>query len=452
MNPDLYLKSETSKRLYAEARKLPIVDYHCHLSPKEIWEDREFENIAQMWLGGDHYKWRLMRAYGIDEEYITGYGEDREKFAKYIECVSNAAGNPLAVWSAMELSLYFGIDLPLIPENTRMIWEKANEAIRAKGMSPRKLIRAANVERIVTTDDPADSLEYHRLLADDASFPVTVVPCFRPDTLLSIRKPGWRDYIGRLSEAAGVPIEDMAGLEQALKNRLDFFQTLGCRFSDLGIEDFPSRKACREEADEAFRLALTGKSLDDSRYYGFLWYLCCFLAGEYRARKITMQLHLAARRNANTELYRKLGADCGGDCAGDPIPQRQLNVLLDEINSSTGLPRTILYTLNPAMYLTMATTAGSFPGVTMGAAWWFNDHKAGIEEQLRICGQVAHLAGFTGMLTDSRSFLSYARHDYFRRIFCNLLGEWVESGELELSAARVLVRRVCYENSRALAE
>jgi len=448
MRKDLYLPTGTAVRLYEAAVKLPIVDYHCHLSPKEIWEDVPFQSIADMWLSGDHYKWRLMRQFGVDERCITGSASGREKFLEYVRCVSLAAGNPLKVWSEMELSLCFGIDTPLNEDTAEEIWEQTNAVISKEALSPRKLMSRFGVEAAVTTDDPADSLEYHALLRENAGPRVT--PGFRPDKLLSLRAPGWREYMASLSARAEVEICGLSSLEEAVRRRLDAFCALGCAFSDVGIEDFPSGSCDGAEADRILRSALSGERVTAGEYRRFLRYMYVFLAGEYRRRGIVMQYHLAVRRNVNTALYQALGADAGGDCVGDVIPQEDLLGLLDEINRTSGLPRTILYTLNPAMYLPLVTAAGSFPGVTLGAAWWFNDHKAGIEEQLRIYAQNLHLAAFSGMLTDSRSFLSYARHDYFRRIFCGLLGEWAEAGELSEEAALVLVRRVCYENSRAL--
>lgn len=450
MNQALYLENEAARRLYGEAARLPVVDYHCHLSPREIYEDREFSNIAQMWLSGDHYKWRLMRAFGIDERFITGDAPDAEKFQKYAECVSLAAGNPLRVWSEMELALYFHIDTPLSGSTAPEIWERANAVIREERLSPRKLIRQANVEWIVTTDDPADSLEFHRLIAADDSFQTKVIPAFRPDKLLNLRAPDWCGYIETLSARAGVEIDSLDSLEQAVRLRLDAFCELGCRLSDVGIEAFPSGRCSREEAAHTFRYAREGGETSEEKYRAFLHYMYVFLAGEYRRRGIAMQYHLAVKRNANSALFRQVGPDAGGDCVGDPIPQGDVVGLLDEIDGACGMPRTILYTLNPSMYLTLATAAGSFRGVTLGAAWWYNDHRAGIEEQLRVYAQVSHLGTFTGMLTDSRSFLSYARHDYFRRIFCNLLGGWIEAGELDGETARELVRRVCYGNSLEL--
>ena len=453
MSPTAFIHNAAGYRLYQTAKKLPIADYHCHLSPREIWEDRPFENPAQLWLAGDHYKWRLRRAFGIQEFFITGGADGLQKFKKYAECLSLAAGSPLYHWTAMELSQYFGIAEPLNAENAEKIWEKAMSVILKEELSPRKLILRSNVVYLATTDDPADSLCYHEKLAEDGSFPVRVAPSFRTDRILSLCDAGYPGYIKKLGEASGVTIQNIETLKQAVIRRLEAFIRCGCAFSDVGIPAFPLMDYDEQAADRTFCRALAGKTVEQSEYRRFLGYMTVFLAGLYRAHEITMQMHLSVIRNANSVLFHSIGADCGGDCMGDPIPQAELTAFLDRINRESGLPHTILYTLNPAAYPALATAAGCFPQVYVGAAWWFNDHKSGIEEQLRICAQNAHLAVFPGMLTDSRSFLSYARHDYFRRIFCNLLGEWIEAGEFpDGAAAEELVRRVCFENSRKLSE
>ncbi len=452
MQQNVFLSSAAGQRLYEAVRDLPIVDYHCHLSPQEIYEDQPFSDLAQLWLGGDHYKWRLMRAFGIDERYITGDAPGVEKFRAYAECIGLAAGNPLYHWTHMELTQFFHIDTPLNRDTADEIWEAANRVIRQEQLSPRKLIQRSGVVYIGTTDDPAEPLEYHRLLAEDAGFPVQVAPSFRTDRLVSICAPGYAAYVEKFAAATGVPVTDLNSFRLAISTRLDQFAKAGCRFTDVGIPDFPAGLCSDAQAAGIFGRALAGQSVEHQEYLAFLTYLYIFLAGEYRKRNMVMQLHLAVTRNANSALYEQLGVDCGGDCVGDMISQQQLVALLDGMQRTGGLPRTIVYTLNPAMYMTLATAAGSFLEVTLGAAWWFNDHKSGIEEQLRIYAETSHLAMFTGMLTDSRSFLSYARHDYFRRILCNLVGQWLESGEFAAcDAAMELVRRVCYENSARLA-
>lgn len=452
MNPRLFLENETAAGLYEQVKALPIVDYHCHLSPREIYEDIPFDNIAQMWLSGDHYKWRLMRAAGVAEEQIAATVCGYETFCAYAAAISLAAGNPLYHWTMMELSRYFGIDTPLNEETAPAVWEKANRAIRQQKLSPRKLIREGNVAYIATTDDPADSLEWHEKLARDKTWDVRVAPTFRADRLANLRAPDYPAYLTSLGKAAGVAIDGLAAFQEAVCRRLDCFCALGCRFADIGIEAFPEGECSEEEAAALFDRAIEGELLPPGEHRRFLSWLYPFLGGQYKRRGMTMQLHLAVTRNANSRLFAAKGPDAGGDCTGDAIPVSRIVALLDRMDSGAGLPPVILYTLDPAMYGPMATAAGSFPSVYLGAAWWFNDHKAGIEEQLCTYAQTSLLAAFPGMLTDSRSFLSYARHDYFRRILCNLLGRWVESGEFpDEGAALRLARRICVENSAKLA-
>lgn len=452
MQKNLFLKRETARRLYRAAADLPIVDYHCHLSPREIYEDAPFSDIAQMWLSGDHYKWRLMRAAGVPERLVTGDGAPREKFLAYAGALAMAPGNPLYIWSHMELSMYFGIEDALTAENAGEIFDRANAYIREASLSPRRLMQKAKVELVATTDDPADTLEFHALLQADKSFPVRVVPSFRTDAALNLMNPQYLSYLSRLSEASGMEIHSLADLKAALLKRLDFFRQNGCRLSDVGIEAFPKRDEA-ESAEKAFLAVLSGEAITGAAYRNFLFELYTFLAPAYKAREITMQLHLNVCRNASRALFAAVGLDAGGDCVGDRIEQREIRALLDAMDAENGLPRTILYTLEPSMYMALATTAGSFPNVSLGAAWWYNDHKRGMEEQLHIYAETGVLGTFYGMLTDSRSFLSYARHDYFRRVLCELLGEMLEDGEyLSEADAITLLKRVCVENSRRLFE
>ena len=450
MRADLFLKGETAKHLYDAVRDLPIVDYHCHLQPKEILENEVFTDIAQIWLGGDHYKWRLMRACGVPEDYVTGNASPREKFRAYAACLETAVGNPLYVWSHMELAMYFGIEDALTAENADEIFDRANAYIAETGMSPRKLMLDSRVELVATTDDPADTLEYHKQIAADETFPVRVVPSFRTDAALNICAANYADYIARLSAACGYAIDSLDDLKKALSDRLDFFCANGCRVSDVGIADFPQKTdgicAC-----ETFRKVRAGEAVSRAEYLDFLFEMYVFLAGEYKKHNITMQLHLNVCRNARTSLFTQVGPDAGGDCVGDRIAQAAIQQLLDTMDAQGGLPRTLLYTLEPSMYMPLATTAGSFRGVTLGAAWWYLDHKRGMEEQMDIFAETGSIAEFTGMLTDSRSFLSYARHDYFRRVLCSWVAERLDDGSLMLeSAAMKILNRVCVENSRKL--
>lgn len=452
LKDNVFLGNEAAKRLYRYARDLPIVDYHCHLSPKEIAEDKVFSDIGELWLAGDHYKWRLMRQFGIDEELITGNASYHDKFIAYASCVSLAAGNPLFHWTTAELSAYFGIHTLLNEITAEEIWEKANKVIKKEQLSPRKLIQKSKVAYIATTDDPADTLDFHHAISADKSFYTKVAPTFRTDNPLSIRSVDYMEYIKKLSAASGVAVRNLASFEEALKARLNDFCGCGCRFADIGIEFFPRGACGKAEAEEIFSDALIGKEISDGAYRRFLTYAYLFLAGEYKERGITMQLHTAVKRNASSALLNSIGKDCGGDCMNDALLIEDVISLFDRLNDENILPSTILYTLNPENAAALATVCGTFKGVSLGAAWWFNDHKGGIIEQLEIVSQTSHLATFPGMLTDSRSFLSYTRHDYFRRIFCTYLGKMLENGEFaDENAAITLVRRVCVENSQLMA-
>lgn len=454
MKKELLLTNEAAKALYESGKDLPIVDYHCHLVPAEILEDREFKSITEMWLGADHYKWRLMRAYGIDEELITGKAPDKDKFIAYAEALEMAAGSPLYVWSHMELAMYFEIEDTLSRENAAEIFERAGDYIRAHHLSPRKLIEKSKVEVIATTDDPSDSLEYHEaILAEQragSSLKARVVPSFRPDKALNLRASDFASYIQTLSRRVGYPIEHLSDLKKALAERLDFFVSLGCRVADVGIEAFP-KKNTEKNAEKCFEKALSGHVPCEEGYRNYLFDMFLFLAGLYKEKGVTMQLHLNAKRNASSSMFRALGADVGGDCVGSSAAVEDLIAFLDEAELQGSLPNTIVYTNNPDSYVSYTTACGSFRSVHMGAAWWFSDHERGIRELLDVFGENSNIAAFYGMLTDSRSFLSYARHDYFRRIFASWVGEKVENGTFPSEqAAKKLISRVYYENSRGL--
>lgn len=446
MTDNYLLKTAEAREIYSKIKNLPIIDYHCHLSPKEIFEDKPFSNIGEMWLGGDHYKWRLMRTAGIDERYITGDTDWREKFIKYAAALELAAGNPLYHWSHMELSMFFGIDKPLKSDNAAEIYDEANAFIAENRLSPRKLIEQSKVESLCTTDDIIDTLEFHKKIKEDKSFKTRVLPSFRTDNLLLVRRAGYLDYIKKLAEVSGTEITDLESLKAAVIKRLDFFCLNGCRFTDVGIPYFPDRIADEPSADDIFKKALAGAEISDAEYSGFIGNMYLFLAAEYKKRNLVMQMHLAVYRNANSNLFAALGADCGVDCVGDEISGTALIHMLDAINKTGGMPQTIIYTLNPSNAAQIASVAGAFPNVKCGAAWWFCDHKRGIEDEIKVIAENGCLGEFYGMLTDSRSFLSYARHDYFRRILCNLIGEWVESGEYDGGSAERLAAKICYEN------
>jgi len=440
------LNNTTAENLYKKTKNLPIIDYHCHLSPKEIFEDKPFDNIGEIWLSGDHYKWRLMRTAGIEEEYTTGSVSYKDKFVKYCEALEFSAGNPLYHWSHMELSQFFDIDLPITSSNAEVIWEKANEYIKKTEMSPRKLISKSNVEIICTTDDIIDDLSWHKKIAEDKTFNTKVLPSFRTDNLLLIKREGYTEYINQLSEVSGVEITDFNTLKIAVSNRLDFFCLNGCRCTDLGIPLFPNRIAEDSECDDTFKAVLNGSKITDNEYNGFVGNMYVFLNGLYKDKNLISQWHLAVVRNSNSVLAESLGADCGVDCVGNVIDGNSLIMLLDAINKNSGLPKTVIYSLNESNIAQIASIAGAFPNVKCGAAWWFCDHKRGIEDEIKVIAENGSLGEFYGMLTDSRSFLSYARHDYFRRILCNIIGNWVEKGEFAEETAEKLVSKICYEN------
>ena len=446
MNNDYMLKNGVARKLYNSAKALPIVDYHCHLSPKEIYEDKPFTSIGEIWLAADHYKWRLMRTAGIDEKYITGAADFKEKFMKYCAAVEYSAGNPLYHWSHMELSQFFGIDMPITYENAEEIWERANAYIAKDEMSPRKLIEKSNVEVICTTDDIVDELYWHKKIAGDKDFETKVLPSFRTDNLLLARRAGYTDYITKLSDACEIEIVDLEALKKAVAKRLDYFCEMGCRCADIGIPYFPNRIAGGAEADGVFKKILAKEEITDNEYMGFIGNMYLFLNSLYKQKNLISQWHLAVVRNADSVLAEKLGADCGVDCVGNAVNGNDLVMMLDAINKNSGLPKTVIYTLNDCNIAQIASIVGAFPNVKCGAAWWFCDHKRGIEAQIKVIAENGCLGEFYGILTDSRSFLSYARHDYLRRILCNLLGEWVESGEYDENGAEKLTEKICYYN------
>ena len=449
MDKDFLLSTETAKHLYHDfAADLPIIDYHCHLNPQEIYEDRRFENITQVWLGGDHYKWRLMRAVGVEERFITGDAPDREKFQKWAETISLAIGNPLFHWSHLELKNYFGYEGVLSGETAEKVWQLCNEKL--KGLSARKLIAGSNVKALCTTDDPADSLEWHEKLAGDPSFDVKVLPSYRPDKALGIEKADYLEYLKRLGN-----IQSFAQLEETLKERLSFFVSLGCRVSDHGLEAVPYVPATDAEVEAIFQKRLSGKIPTEMEQKQFKTALLLALGREYHRLGVVMQLHFGVIRDNSSRVFKALGPDAGIDSIGDPFSVKDLAAFLNTLDETDELPKTILYSLNPNDNAAIETVMACFQGgcfgkLQHGSAWWFNDHKSGMREQLTSLANEGMLCTFVGMLTDSRSFLSYARHEYFRRILCDLIGGWVENGEYpnDPEALRTIVEGICYRNAR----
>lgn len=455
LDDDFLLTTPTARRLYQVARSIPILDYHCHLDPKEIAQDRRFENITQVWLGGDHYKWRLMRANGVDEAYITGDAPDREKFQKWAETLELAIGNPLYHWSHLELRRYFGYEGVLNGDTAQEVWELCNQKLQEPGMSARNLIANSGVTLVCTTDDPADSLEWHQQLAQDSSFPVKVLPAWRPDAAMGLERPEYLDYLQRLGQAAGVEIRTYADLKEALLSRMAFFDKMGCRASDHALTVAVCQPASEEELERVFQKRLEGEPLTQEELAAFQTGFLRFVAGEYKRLGWVMQLHYGCRRNNNTRMFHKLGRDTGYDAVLQGTPSLEVAAFLDLLASQDALPRMVLYSLNPNDDEGLNSVIGCFQDGTplgriqQGSAWWFNDHKAGMVKQLTAFANGGLLGNFIGMLTDSRSFLSYPRHEYFRRILCELLGAWVENGEYpaDWKALEKMVRGVCYNNA-----
>jgi len=436
MGKDFLLTTDAAKELYHEyAAQLPIVDYHCHVSPQEMFEDKHFENIAEVWLGGDHYKWRLMRANGIDEYYVTGDAPDREKFQKFAETLPKAIGNPMHHWCHLELKKYFGYEGILNGETAQEVWDLSCEMLSRKEMGVRGLIEMSNVAFIGTTDDPVDSLEWHEKLAQDPSFKTVVAPSFRPDKALNIEKDGWLDYIMLLSKTSGVEIRSLRSLEDALRSRMEHFAAHGCRASDHGLDHMVYAVAPRSVVDEIVRKALEGQKTTEREAAILKTHLLKFCAGEYVRLDWAMQIHYNCLRNPNSAMFAKIGPDRGFDSIGPQNGSEAIAKLLDALYAQNTLPRTILYSLDAGDNAFLDSIIGAFQGTECagklqhGSAWWFNDNKQGMRDQLISLANIGILGNFVGMLTDSRSFLSYTRHEYFRRILCELIGSWVENGE-----------------------
>lgn len=454
------LRNKTAEKLYHQyAAELPIIDYHCHLNPQEIYENKTYRNLTEVWLYGDHYKWRAMRANGVEEKFVTGSegADDYGRFLAWAETVPMTVGNPLYHWSHLELSRIFGIDDPINGRTAPAIWEKANASLNGEGFSVRDLIRKAKVEVICTTDDPADDLGWHLKLREEKDLGFLVLPSFRPDKAIYIAKPDFRDWLEKLKAVSGERIDGFDAFLGALERRVAFFHSVGCRVSDHALDTVPFLESTREQAGAAFEKALRGEAVGRDEEERYKTYLLIFLGRLYAERGWSMQYHMHAHRNNNTRMFGKLGPDTGFDSMNTGSLAGPLVRLLDALDRDDALPRTILYSLNPADNDVLAAIIGSFQGggipgkMQFGSAWWFNDTKDGMTAQLKSLANMGLLSRFVGMLTDSRSFLSYTRHEYFRRILCNLLGEWVESGEVadDPELLRDIVERVCYRNAKA---
>lgn len=436
MDKDFILSTETAKKLFHEyAEMTPVLDYHCHLEPREIAEDRQFKNITELWLGGDHYKWRIMRSNGVEEKYITGDAPDDEKFHAFAKALPRAIGNPMYHWCHLELQRYFGIYETLSEKNWKEIYDACNEKLKSPDMSARNLIKMSNVTLVCTTDDPVDDLRYHKQIKEDETFEVQVLPAWRPDLAMSPEKEGFKDYMGRLSEASGVNVTDFASLREALVKRLDYFVENGCLITDHGLDYAEYRPVSDEEMDELVKRSLAGETLTLDEVLQFKTMMMLFLGREYAARNLVMQLHYGAKRENNELVYRSAGANAGIDCINEKGFTAEVADFLNALCRTGELPKTILYSLNPTDNALIGTMLGCFQGdgvrgkIQQGSAWWFNDHKPGMTEQITSLASLGLLGNFVGMLTDSRSFVSYPRHEYFRRILCDFIGKLVENGE-----------------------
>jgi glucuronate isomerase len=457
LSDDFLLNTKTAKTLYHDFAKLmPIIDYHCHLSPKDIAENRQFENLTKIWLEGDHYKWRAMRTYGISEYYCTGLASDEEKFMKWSETVPNTMRNPLYHWTHLELKKFFGIETLLNPTTAREIYHTCNEKLAQEAYSVQAIIQSMNVEVICTTDDPVDSLEYHLLIADEP-FGTKVFPTFRPDKVFGIENTeSFNLYLDKLQQVTGVEIRKLKHLQDALKDRIGFFHSLGCRLADYGLETVYTEEFKESEIKEIFRSAREGKQVKGKEALKYKSAILAFLCECYAEKGWVQQFHIGAMRNNNSRMLEMLGADAGFDSIGDWSIARSLSQFMDYLDKNDKLAKTIIYNLNPSQNEVVATMIGNFNDgsvrgkIQFGSGWWFLDQKDGMEKQMNALSNMGLLSCFVGMLTDSRSFLSYSRHEYFRRILCNLIGNDVENGELPHDLAHLgkMVQNICYLNAK----
>lgn len=457
MGEDFLLSTETAEEIFNYgAKNTPIFDWHCHLSPKEIYENKTPRDITELWLGGDHYKWRAMRSCGIGEEYITGDASPYEKFLKYAETLSFCIGNPLYHWTHLELQRYFDIYEPLTHKSAPSIWKKCNEKIQNGGFTPRELIEKSNVVCVCTTDDAADTLEYHALLAKDESFKCKVLPAFRPDKALLIGTPDFISWIKRMETAAEMKIDSFAALKEALKKRIEFFDKMGCRAADHSLSYCPYKEATDEELEDIFSKALAGENFNADELDKYRTALLRFFGEEYSRKGWVMELHLGAMRNNNTKMFERLGADTGFDSVNDYPIAENLSRFMDSLDKEGILPKTVLFTLNPKDNTVLGTMLGNFQSIEapskiqFGSAWWFNDNYDGMRKQLSDLANLGVLGKFIGMITDSRSFLSYPRHEYFRRILCEMLGDLVEEGKYPCDIAFLsqIVADISFNNAK----
>ncbi|WP_440894735.1 glucuronate isomerase [Amphibacillus sp. Q70] len=453
---DFLLYNDTAKELFHNtAKDLPIIDYHNHLLQDEILHDKTYHNIAEIWLGGDHYKWRAMRANGVNEQYITGNKSDYEKFIAWSKTVPKTLGNPLYHWTHLELLRYFDIDVLLDEKSALAIWEETNKKLATPAFSVRSLLKNQKVEFVGTTDDPTDDLNSHIALAEEGFYSY-VSPSFRPDKGLYIEREDFLPWINKLAEVTSSDIETYDQFLAAFEKRVDYFDERGCRSSDHGIDVMFYQPATQAEVADIFQKRLMGKALSSEEIEKFKTYTLIVLGEMYADKGWVMQLHLGALRNNNQKMLRKLGPDTGFDSIGDVLIADKLAGFLDSLEKVGKLPKTILYSLNARDYNVLATMAGNYQGseipgkLQLGTAWWFNDTIDGMEKQMKTLANMGLISHFVGMLTDSRSFLSFPRHEYFRRVLCNLLGSWVEEHKIpkDMTLLKQYARHICYQNAK----
>ena len=457
MDENFLLENDVAKILYHNyASKVPVFDYHCHLVPREIAMDYQFKNITEMWLYHDHYKWRAMRSYGIDEKYITGDASDYEKFYEFAKMMPYLIGNPIYHWSHLELKRFFKVEEVLSEKTAKIIWDKCNKEIKEKNLTAKKLIEMSNVKYIGTTDDPIDDLKYHKQIKEDINFNCIVSPTFRPEKVMKIKNKSFKDYIKLLEATSNHKINSFTDLEKALEIRLDYFYENGCVITDHSLEKVKFINFSYDEINNIFIKALNNKEISEEEAMIYSIGLLISLGKMYSKRDMIMQLHIGALRNNNTRMFNKIGADSGFDSIDDGEIAYSLSKILDELDKENNLPKTILYCLNPKDNEVIGTMIGNFQGgnirgkIQFGSGWWFNDQKDGMERQMTALSQLGLISQFVGMVTDSRSFLSYTRHEYFRRILCNYIGSLVESGQYPYDEDLLgeIIENICYKNAK----
>ncbi len=462
MGENFLLQTKTAEMLYHEfAKDQPIFDYHCHLIPQEIASDKRFTTITDAWLGGDHYKWRAMRSNGIPEELITGKNADPfDKFYAWAQTMENALGNPLYHWTHLELQRYFDIHEPLNTKSAKAIYEETNRRfVTDAKLSVKGIMQQFKVYAVGTTDDPADDLSFHQDIASQKDFPTKVLPSYRPDKALAIEKDTFSEYVAQLAKASGLAITNATDIVAALIARLDFFVEHGCKASDHALVTAPAVFKSEGEVNAIFGKKLSGATLNNEEVEAYKTFVLSHLARAYAKRDIAMQLHFAAIRDNNERMFKALGPDTGFDASHDKEIAEGLSAFLSALSATGEVPKTILYSLNPKDYYTLGSLMGCYQGgmpakIQLGSAWWFADHKDGMEAQMKVLGNLGLLPRFIGMLTDSRSFLSYPRHEYFRRILCNILGTWAEEGEIPSDREMLgsVVKNISFENAKAYFE